>query len=527
MKKSCALILSTFILTSNISAKESRVIKSSLELFQKGSYAQVLEGLSTLKETRSNRATRNYLMALSHNRLQNYDKAIPYFIEAIKAKSVAKDIYYEYGQALYANNDLTKARIAFKKSADLNYKKDSSIYYVAHVSQILEENKTAKAYYTQILNSDTADTALKQVARFQIGEVLLSMARENEDTQRLVKQFVLPQMDKAYEVDTTSSLAREIKSRKKEIEREFGLDPNILYNGKRISSKRWNLSFTQDLNHDSNISLTNDLPSSAASREESFVFKTKMRAGYDFIVNKRFIINPELNMSLKSHTNRDSETVKSEDNYDISPSLNTSFEHKAFNKPASLFFNIDYNYNSKYNTAMQRKAFYSRSTTYTIGEKFKFFSKGDTSLKFKYKDLSSHTSTLFSKTKSFSVDQLYLTSSSSIYMFLLSYDSLDTYNNPKNATNSTLLRVDYIKPNILPKITLHVGASVTFVSYTDANESSVRGTEKTITPSIKLTKKINDKLKFSVGYNYTKNTSLKADYDYTKHVTSSSLKYTF
>ncbi len=527
MKNYCALVLTGFILTTNISANETNVIKNSLESFQKGSYSKVIEGLSGLRETKKNRATKFYLIALSHNKLQNYDQSIPYFIKAIKSKSTAKDIYYEYGQALYANNDLIKARIAFNKSSSLDYKKDSSIYYIAHISQILEENKMAKTYYTKIISSTTADVGLKQVARFQIGEVLLSMARENEDTERLVKQFVLPQLDKAVEIDSTTSLAKEIKSRKKEIEREFGLDPNILYNGKRISSKRWNLSFAQDLGFDNNISLTNDLPSSAASREESFVLKTKVRGGYDFIAKKRFIIKPELGLTLKNHTNRDSDAVRSEDSYDISPSISTSLEHKAFNKPASLFFNIDYNYNSKYRTELSRKAFYNRSTTYQFGEKFKFFSKGDTSFKFKYKDLVSYTETLHNKTTSFSIDQLYLTQNSSIFMFLLSYDSLDTYNNTTSSTNSTLVRVDYIKPNIFPKVTLHFGASINFVSYTDANESLVRGTEKTFTPSLKLTKKVTRNFKYSIGYSYTKNSSIKSDYDYSKHVTTSSIKYSF
>ncbi|WP_372654612.1 tetratricopeptide repeat protein [Halobacteriovorax sp.] len=527
MKNYCALVLTGFIFTANISANETNVIKKSLEAFQTGSYTKVIEGLSSLRETSQNRATKFYLIALSHNKLQNYDQSIPFFIKAIKSKSTAKDIYYEYGQALYANNELNKARIAFNKSNSLGYKKDSSIYYIAHISQILEENKIAKKFYTQIIKSETADSGLKQVARFQTGEVLLSMARENDETERLVKQFVLPQLDKAVEVDDSSSLAREIKSRKKEIEREFGLDPNILYNGKRISSKRWNLSFTQDVSFDNNISLTNDLPSSAASREESFVLKSKMRTGYDFIAKKRFIINPEIGITLKNHTNRDSDAVKSEDSYDISPTINTSLEHKAFNNPASLFFNIDYNYNSKYRTELSRKAFYNRSTTYTFGEKFKFFSKGDTSIKFKYKDLVSYTETLHNKTTSFSIDQLYLTQNSSIFMFLISYDSLDTYNNTSSSTNSTLLRVDYIKPNIFPKVTLHIGTSINFVSYTDANESLERGTEKTFTPSIKLTKKVTGNFKYSFGYSYTKNSSIKSDYDYSKHVTTSSIKYSF
>jgi hypothetical protein len=269
------------------------------------------------------------------------------------------------------------------------------------------------------------------------------------------------------------------------------------------------------------------LPSSAASREESFVLKTKMNTSYDFIAKKRFIVTPSLGLNIKSHTNRDAATVKSEDSYDISPAIKTSLEHKAFNAPASLFLNIDYNYSSKYKTALERKAFNSRSTTYTVGEKFKFFSVGDTSFKFKYKDLSSYTKSLFNKTTSLSIDQLYLTKSSTIFMFLLSYDSLDTYNNLKTSTDSTLLRVDYIHPNILPTITMHIGASVNFVSYTDASESTTRGTEKTFTPSIKLTKKVNDKLKFSIGYNYTKNSSLAANYDYSKHVTTSSIKYSF
>ena len=526
MKKVNSLLLLSLLLSTQVIASSSRM-KQALEDFKKGSYQKVITEIKNVKGNKNTIKVKSYILALSYNKLQEFELAIKNFKISIKLGQDAKDIYYEFGQALYANNDLSKARTAFKKSMKNNYKKDSSLYYMGHISQILEQPKKAKSYYVTLIKSKTVDNNLMQVGRFQLAEVLLTMARGNPENRRLVKRFVLPQMDKALKVDESSSLAPEIYTRKKEIEREFGLNPNILYNGRRVNSKRWNASISEKFVYDNNISLTSDLPSSAATLEDSFILRTNISADYKLILKKKFIIKPVFDYEIKKHTNRGSEQVKTQDSFDITPALKNSFEHKAFKNPASLIFDIAYNYSGKYRVDTDSKSFYSRYYNLTFGEKFKFFSKGETTLKIKFKNLKSNSEDLHSKTTSFSVDQTYLTLRGNIVLFLLSYDSMDTYNKTSSSTNSTLLRVDFINPTLLPNINLHLGASVNFISYVDAAESAARGLEKTFTPLVKLTKKVTKKLKFSVSYEYTKNTSIKEEFKYTKHVTTSALKYNF
>lgn len=526
MKKLNSLLLFSLLISAQSFANSGKM-KQALEDFKRGSYQKVITSIISVKGNKNVLRTKNYLLGLSYNRLQEYDLSIKHFRSSIKLGQDADDIYYEFGQALYANNSLNKARASFKKSYKRNYKRDSSLYYMGHISQILEQPRKAKSYYVKLIKSKTADTNLIQVGRFQLAEVLLTMARGNAEDRRLVKKFVLPQMDRALKVNDSSSLAPEIYTRKKEIEREFGLDPNILYNGRRVNAKRWNASISQKFVYDNNISLTSDLPSSAASLEDSFIFRTNIDADYNWILKKRYIIKPVLSYEFKKHTNRDSEPVKTQDSFDVTPGLRNSFEHKAFNNPASFIFDITYNYSGRYRADTNNKSFYSRYLNFSIGEKFKFFSKGETSFKVKFKDLKSNSENLHSKTKSFAFDQVYLTLRGNIILFLMSYDAMDTYNNTSSSTNTTLLRFDFINPTLLPNINLHFGASMSFIDYVDAAESTSRGVEKTFTPMIKLTKKVTKKLKFSVAYEYTKNTSLKEAYKYTKHVTTSALKYNF
>jgi tetratricopeptide (TPR) repeat protein len=526
MKKLNSLLLFSILFSTQIFASSSK-IKTALEDFKKGSYQRVIKNIKNINGNNNILKTKNYLLALSYNRVQEFDLAINHFKKTLRLGQDAKDVYYEFGQALYANNDLGKSRTAFKKSYERNYKKDSSLYYMGHISQILEQPKRAKSYYVKLVKSKTADINLVQVGRFQLAEVLLTMARGNSEDRRLVKKFVLPQMDKALKVDESSSLAPEIYARKKEIEREFGLDPNILYNGRRVNSKRWNASISQKFVYDNNISLTSDLPSAAATLEDSFIFRTNISADYNWILKKKYIIKPVLDYEFKKHTNRDSEPIKTQDSFDVTPGLRNSFEHKLFNNPASLLFDITYNYSGRYRVDTDSRSFYSRYLNFSFGEKFKFFSKGETSFKIKFKDLKSNTKDQDSKTTSFSFDQVYLTLRGNIVLFLFSYDAMDTYNKTSSSTNTSLFRFDFINPTLLPNINLHLGMSMSFIDYVDAAESTSRGVEKTFTPMIKLTKKVTKKLKFSVSYEYTKNTSLKEDYKYTKHVTTSALKYNF
>src|SRR5690606_33679067 len=118
-------------------------------------------------------ATKFYLLGIAYNRLQDYEKAARALTQAAQLKNDSPDLWYELGQAHYANSALNRAQEAFKRSAQNKYKEVESVYYVAHIAQILEDYKTARDAFVIVTKHPQADTGLAQAARFQLGEVLL------------------------------------------------------------------------------------------------------------------------------------------------------------------------------------------------------------------------------------------------------------------------------------------------------------------------------------------------------------------
>ena len=108
---------------------------------------------------------------------------------------------------------------------------------------------------------------------------------------------------------------------------------------------------------------------------------------------------------------------------------------------------------------------------------------------------------------------------------LFEADFVDNYNNSSTNTDSYLLRFDYLIPEILPKYTLAF-AMATTVTDTKTQKSS-RGTEFTFNPSLDLSKEINEKMKISINYDFTKNKSKLSDYSYQKNVFTTEFRYSF
>ena len=511
-------------------AAQANLMAQALKQFKIGDYIETIEILKKVSGDQKMMGTKYYMMGISYNRVQEYDEAIKSFKKSMTYGNSTNDIWYEYGQALYAANDLSNARKIFNQSAQRNFKRWSSYYYIAHISQILEEWKIAKTFYDKIIDSNAADSNITQVANFQKGETLLSIARKrfSENKTNLtekVSKFVLPQFTRALNVDQNSSLSKDIRKRQKEVQNEFGLDPTKFRNNRSIPNNKWESYVVLDFRYDNNITFSSDTPSVQATQKDSNIIETEAYAQRKFIFNRRWVVAPEIQWNLTYHQDRDSTEVYSNDSYKISPTVHVKYEHTAFGDPASILLSYDYAYNARDKEAIKDMGFYASSNTWTLGWRAKWFQSGETTLKFKYKNYEAYLNTLNNTTNSFSADHVAILPSQRIMVFFFSYDDVKV-EQESDSSRSYLARIDYIIPGIYNMYTLNLALNVNMID--EYNNTSKTSADISYAPSIKLTKNINKHFKLDLSYEYTMNTSEDTvNSEYTKHVSGMRLKYTF
>jgi tetratricopeptide (TPR) repeat protein len=498
--------------------------------YKSGHYQEAINLLENISDTKESQlALKNYWAGLCYSKLQQFDKAVLAYKAALKYKGIFEDLYYELGQALYATNDMEQARKSFGLSAKrYNYKNDTSFYYIGHISQILEEHQNAKEYYGRVLKITTADKNLLQVSRYQMAESMLSLADEiykndKDKIRPIVRKFILPQLEKAKDVDKEAAVAQEIISRIAQLKKEYDLDPNYLKNGKKIPVKKYEFSVAQKVKYDSNVTLANDQPSTVASQKDSFIYETSTSGRYLYVIKKRYLVEPELRYSFTKYSDQDAPTVFTNDSYTLGPSIRTKYEHKIKEKEAAFIFDYDQSYTERDRLQLHDRIFYSRSHTFTFGERLKIF-EGDSNIKLKFKDYSAYSESLDSNTTTFSYDQSIINNYGHILLLLFTADYTRLVETTNTDTNSYLFRVDYVIPNFLERYTVDIAYSHTFLETPEQYET--KGTEKTMSPSIKITQNFG-KLKATIGYDYTSNSSLSTTNQYTKHETHFELKYSF
>lgn len=525
MKRIYSLVL--FLICLSINAQEP--LAEFYKNFKSGLYQKAIDSLEQIELKDNSLSSKYYLSAIAYSKLQEFDKAASFFEKALNENNDSQDLYYEYGQALYAMNELKKSRDAFALSAKKNFNKGASLYYVAHISQILEDFGNARNNYLELLKVSDLDFKLKQVGKFQLAETNLNILRQkeisNEELTKAVEKVILPMLKEALQIDLKSPASSDIKNRISELEKEFDLDPNLLRNGRRISPKRYTAHILQRIKFDDNISLTNEENNVSGSFRESYIFDSEVFYEYDFVLKKRFLISPSFRGTFTQHSDQDNAEVFQNDSSILNFSLKNKYEHLAFMQPASFLFNIDFSKTLKDKDQTHTRKFYADALTFTFGEQFTYFSFGDTNFKFKFKDYSAYTTSLNNYTTSFSIDQTVATNQMHLLIFMLDYSSTDNYNNTSSNTNTLLFRTDYIIPEIAPKYTLAFALSL---NLTDTLEQkSTRGTEWSINPSVDFSKDVTKNLKFNINFDYTNAHSKSTSYTYNKSVITTELKYSF
>ncbi len=497
--------------------------------FKQGQYKAALVDLENITHGENSSGTKAYLTAITLSRLQEYDSALKQFESAIADNNESPDLYYEYGQALYAANEIKKAREAFKISVSKKFNLHTSLYYVAHISQILEEYDLSKDIYLALIKEKNLDLSLKQISHFQLSESLLSIARAKSKNQieltKRVEKFILPMLDTAFALDKSTDLAHDIQNRRTELYQEFKLDPNLLENGRRVSAKRLSLSASQEIKFDDNITLINEENNVQQSKKESYVFETELHARYDYILKKKYIISPDLRLSLTQHSDRSSPEVYQNGSMVVNLNLKNKLEHKFKDQPASLIFDIDTTQIYKDWNQKKKKEFYANSMTIVIGESFNFFSVGESTIKLKLKDYEGKNTEISNKTKIVSMDQTYYLSNQHLLIGLFEMSLIDNFNSPTTSTDTYLLRFDYIIPSIMPDYTLNLAMAVTM---TDTKlQKAVRGTELSYNPSTEITKKVRENIDVKLNFDLTKTKSKETSYSYRKSSLALGLEYNF
>jgi tetratricopeptide (TPR) repeat protein len=524
-------LISTSLLISldSISYAGSPTLNEFNQFFNVGQYSKAVIALEKTSENEFVAGQRAYLLGICYSKLQEFDKSIKSFEMAIKNNNKNPDLQYEYGQALYAANELKAARRAFIESAAHQFNTPASLYYVAYISQLLEEYNEAKNNYLSLIKNSGPDNKILQLASFQLAETTLLLMREKSNNkselEKIVEKSIIPMFKTAYEIDKSTSVANDIDQRLHEIQKEFNLDPDLLANGKRISSKRYSGHISQKIKFDDNISLTNEENNIQQSEKESFIFESEAYAKYDYVYKKKFIISPELRLNFIQHSDQDTPEVYQNDSFGINANIKNKYEHILFDRPASFLFDIETGKTLKDWKQTHKREAYSTTLNFGIGESFSYFKSGDTSVKLKRKKFNGENESISNNTTSLSADQTVSFSNQHLLIALLEADIIDNFNNTSTSTNTYLARFDYLIPEIMPKYTLGLALATTI---TDTKEQKAsRGTEYSLNPSIDLSKEISDKMKLSINYDYTKSKSKSSDYNYKKSVFSTEFRYSF
>ena len=201
-----------------------------------------------------------------------------------------------------------------------------------------------------------------------------------------------------------------------------------------------------------------------------------------------------------------------------------AYEHKAWGNPAAILFDVEFTEAQRDVNAKEKMDFSSRSQAIMLGEKFKYWSFGETVVRFKERFFESYLSGSDSQTTSLIVEQVVGLKSST----LLFYTALDRtrVRNELFDTNAILFRGDWLLPKYKDWFTPSLGMALTVTD--PINNRSERGTESLLNPNIRIYRNIGKNWKLNSRFEYYRNNSKdQKNFDYKKNLFGMELEYLF
>lgn len=511
------------------SFSKNSLFRTAGELYQQGRYEAVAAELKSLESKipatdADNLGLLSYWQGIVANRLNEFPDAITYFDLAIKRGYKSEDMNYELGQALFASDNLKRARAQFAKSYKRKYKKAVSLYYIAYISKELRDLKKAYKFFNTIEKlSEPERSEVLQAARMQVADMYLARAEDHPDQFRVIENHVIPKYESALELDTSSNLAPIIKEKITSLQKKYDLIYFQMRNGRPLLRPPYFFKISQELGQDTNVIFNPNETTLSRSKQDSTFTKTDIFGRYTFYYYDFFSISPEARFDNIYYFNRIPEIYRN-DSRIYSGALRNAYEFDLMGRPASLLFDVDYT--EVHRDIRQKKSlqYNSSSITYMTGVRFNLWDRGETVARLRYRTFDSFSDFTDSKTISASVEQVVSFTQDT----LLLYASLDRtrVNFDFFDTNSFTVRADYIISRFRDIVVPIIGIGVSRVD--PVNDRPGRGIETLVNPSARLIKSIGKNWRGILKYDTQKYDS--GDpfaFAYEKSVYSFELEYLF
>jgi tetratricopeptide (TPR) repeat protein len=470
------------------------------------------------------RPVMKYLQGMSALRVNDFPASITAFEEAIKLGFESEDIYYEYGQALYANENYPKARAQFVKSFKRGFKKAVSLYYIAYISKELKDTKRAYKFLKRIesLPPEEAREVL-QASRMQLGDLLLEKAQDHPDEFRMMEEHVIPQYEKALEVDKSSGLASIIQEKIITLQRKYDLLLFQLRNGRPVLRPPYFLRLAQELGVDSNVVFNPNEASISRSKQSSEFSKTDFFGRYTFYLQDFFSIAPEVRANNMYYFNRVPEIYRNDTRY-YSVALRSSYEHEVNGRPAATLLDFDYNETLRDINQEKKLKYNSSSYSFMLGQRLLLWDRGETVARLRYRKFDSYSELFGSSTWSASLEQV-VNFSFETLLFYASYDRSRVKESFFD-TDSFTLRADLVISRFHNWFVPVIGVGLTRVEPKNSLDS--RGVETLVNPGVRLIKKMHKNWNAILRYDYQKYDSKDNDgFAYRKTIYGLEVEYLF
>lgn len=522
--------LSLFLVFFSLEAfAEDKLFQKAVSLYGQGKYQATVEELDRLKKEVSSKNTKTlsfiaYWKGMSLNRLQEFDLAAIQFQSSLDFGYIPLDLHYELGQAYFALEKFYFAKIHFNESFKRDFKKGTCLYYLGYLSHELGDDQDAKAYYLLIRRLNDQDAGeTRQAAELQISDIELAQAEKQPAVFNVIKDQVIPQYERALRVNETSNLAPKIKEKIINLQRKYELVLFQLRNGRAALIPPYFLRAAQEFGYDTNVTFTPTETTIASSKQGSGFSKSEVLGRYTFYYKNFFSIAPETRLNYTRYTNRIPEIFRN-DNYFLAPAIRSAYEHTLFGNAASILLDYDFNYAQRDVQATETLDFSSSAHLFMLGERFKFFSVGETVVRLKERQFKSYIPLSNSKTLSLVVEQTVGLKNST----LLLYSGLDRTRVNREAfdSNALTMRVDWLLPSYRDWFNPSVAMGLTLTD--PINDRSNRGMEKNISPGLKFSRALGKGFRLNSRLEHQRNISKdRKNFYYKRNIGGIELEYIF
>ncbi len=333
------------------------------EQYNQGAYFQTILLLSELEKEKSSGPIAWYWKAICFQKLQEHKEAISFFGKALQSGNFPREIYYQYGQSLFADSRFTQAQDYFHKSWVMKIKPGHSLFYIAHSYQLEGQHEKAISYYQKIASLKNIDANIRQAASAQLAEVYLAINKESGEnqTQNVVSR-VIPQMQMAIEDDAASLLARELKKRINDIQLQYGISSFS-------QPKPYAFMFNQSIKYDSNVTLTPDNTTNASAvKQASPLISSELFGKYSLLIGHKFKTSPEVRMSFDKYLENSQATVYQNNELFLGLSVRNAYQHSLFGPDSALLLDFEYGQIKRDYLMTRSLDDYGKSHTFILGQ---------------------------------------------------------------------------------------------------------------------------------------------------------------